>query len=531
MRLRSRAGRRDTPRDQRVDAGANSVSAPVVIDPASPPPQWASSNEAWRTPAEAARVPTNGSRLRTKLALLATDFAILNIAFLVAYWLRYDLRLWPETAEFFDAPLSSYFTAQTVFVGLSLVMVLRLGLYRLKRTTQWLDEVGMIANAVTIAISVLVIIFFLLRPGVTSRAMLAYVWVGSIGLLSTFRLVLRWIISRRRRAGIGVSRILVIGAGHLGKMVMQQIAGRPGLGYDLAGFCDDVACAQGTNFGRFECLGPVRDLPVVIATHRIDEVVIALPSAEHATILSIVGLCERMGVEFRLVPETYDLTLGSLEVDHIAGIPLIGRRETTIRGINLVIKRVIDILASSVALLVSAPVIALLAIAVKIDSTGPVFIPQVRVGMRGRTFRCFKVRSMHQDADRRLADLMKDNEAGGVIFKMRDDPRRTRVGRVLRKLSLDELPQFWSILTGEMSLVGPRPPFPHEVAQYEDWHKRRLSVTPGLTGLWQVSGRSDLPFDEMVMLDLYYIENWSLSLDLKIILRTIPTVISGRGAY
>ncbi|NBX46336.1 MAG: hypothetical protein EBT22_03810, partial [Chloroflexi bacterium] len=385
MRLRSRTGRRDTPRDQRVGAGANSVSAPVVIDPASPPPQWASSNEAWRTPAEAARVPTNGSRLRTKLALLGADFAILNIAFLVAYWLRYDLRLWPETAEFFDAPLSSYFTAQTVFVGLSLVMVLRLGLYRLKRTTQWLDEVGMIANAVTIAISVLVIIFFLLRPGVTSRAMLAYVWVGSIGLLSAFRLVLRWIISRRRRAGIGVSRILVIGAGHLGKMVMQQIAGRPGLGYDLAGFCDDVACAQGTNFGRFECLGPVRDLPGVIATHRIDEVVIALPSAEHATILSIVGLCERMGVEFRLVPETYDLTLGSLEVDHIAGIPLIGRRETTIRGINLVIKRVIDILVSSVALLVSAPVIALLAIAVKIDSTGPVFIPQVRVGMRGRT--------------------------------------------------------------------------------------------------------------------------------------------------
>jgi lipopolysaccharide/colanic/teichoic acid biosynthesis glycosyltransferase len=176
-------------------------------------------------------------------------------------------------------------------------------------------------------------------------------------------------------------------------------------------------------------------------------------------------------------------------------------------------------------------VVGLVAILVRLDSPGPILIPQQRVGAKGRTFTCYKIRSMYQDADRRLADLLKTNEAGGVIFKMRDDPRRTRVGRVIRKLSIDELPQFWSILTGEMSLVGPRPPFPHEVDQYEEWHKRRLSVTPGLTGLWQVSGRSDLPFDEMVMLDLYYIENWSLSLDLKIILRTIPTVISGRGAY
>ena len=345
MRLRSRTGRRDTPRDQRVGAGANSVSAPVVIDPASPPPQWASSNEAWRTPAEAARVPTNGSRLRTKLALLATDFAILNIAFLVAYWLRYDLRLWPETAEFFDAPLSSYFTAQTVFVGLSLVMVLRLGLYRLKRTTQWLDEVGMIANAVTIAISVLVIIFFLLRPGVTSRAMLAYVWIGSIGLLSTFRLVLRWIISRRRRTGIGVSRILVIGAGHLGKMVMQQIAGRPGLGYDLAGFCDDVACAQGTNFGRFECLGPVRDLPGVIATHRIDEVVMFEPLGR-SEIHRIVELQVDMIVE-RLKDNGIALTVTAAAVDWLAQLgydPQFGARPLK----RVLQKRILDELSKRI---------------------------------------------------------------------------------------------------------------------------------------------------------------------------------------
>ena len=490
---------------------------------------------AWRGPIPAtpstARQTLGVARLRSKFALLGADLVLLNVAFLFSYWLRYDLRLWPETAEFYDAPLSAYATAQITYVVVALVVMLRQGLYRLRRTTQWLDETGMIVSGVTLAISALVIVFFLVRPGVTSRAMLAYLWGTSIAILAIVRLAMRWIVARRRRQGVGVSRVLVIGAGHVGKMVMQQIAGRPGLGYDLAGFCDDVACAQGTNFGRFECLGPVRDLPLVVQDQRIDEIVIALPSAEHATILSIVGLCERLGVEFRLVPDTYDLTLGTLEVDDIAGIPLIGRRESTIRGVNMIVKRAIDIGASSIALILCAPVFALVALAVRLDSPGPVFIPQVRVGMRGRQFECYKVRSMFQDADRRRDDLLTENEAGGIIFKMRDDPRRTRVGRVIRKLSIDELPQFWSILKGEMSLVGPRPPFPHEVEQYETWHKRRLSVTPGLTGLWQVSGRSDLPFDEMVMLDLYYIENWSLSLDLKIILRTIPTVISGRGAY
>ena len=490
---------------------------------------------AWRGPIPAtpstARETLGVARLRTKFALLGADFALLNVSFLLAYWLRYDLRLWPETAEFYDAPLSAYATAQAIFVVTALVVMLRQGLYRLRRTTQWLDEIGMVMSGVTIALSALVIVFFLVRPGVTSRAMLAYLWGASIVILSASRLIVRWVVARRRRDGVGVSRVLVIGAGHLGKMVMQQIAGRPGLGYDLAGFCDDVACAQGINFGRFECLGPVRDLPLVVRDQRIDEIVIALPSAEHATILSIVGLCDRLGIDFRLVPDTYDLTLGALEVDDIAGIPLIGRRESMIRGVNMVVKRAIDVTAALGALVVCAPIVAMVAILVRLDSPGPIFIPQQRVGAKGRVFRCYKIRSMYQDADRRLADLMKANEAGGVIFKMRDDPRRTRVGRVIRKLSIDELPQFWSILTGEMSLVGPRPPFPHEVEQYEEWHKRRLSVTPGLTGLWQVSGRSDLPFDEMVMLDLYYIENWSLSLDLKIILRTIPTVITGRGAY
>jgi exopolysaccharide biosynthesis polyprenyl glycosylphosphotransferase len=263
----------------------------------------------------------------------------------------------------------------------------------------------------------------------------------------------------------------------------------------------------------------------------VDEVIIALPSAEHERVLEIVALCQGGGVSFRLVPDTFDLTLGTLDVDNLAGIPLIGLREHALHGLNRWIKRSIDIVVSAAALLVAAPIMVLVALAVCLDSRGPIFFPQERVGLKGRVFRIYKVRSMHVGADRMLNTLQQNNEAGGVIFKMKNDPRRTRVGRIIRKLSLDEVPQLWNVLVGDMSIVGPRPPFPREVALYEDWHHRRLEVVPGLTGLWQVSGRSDIPFDEMVMLDLYYIENWSLGLDLKIILRTIPAVLSMRGAY
>jgi exopolysaccharide biosynthesis polyprenyl glycosylphosphotransferase len=472
------------------------------------------------------------SRLRTRLAAFVVDVLLIHLGFVLAFWLRYELRAIPaDMGEFYDAPFSAYHLAEALLMGVALTVFARRGLYKLKRTTQWLDEVATIVSGTTLAVAVLVMIFYLFRPGVTSRALLFYAWAAIIVLLSAARLVGRWAAARRRRRGIGIARVLVVGAGHIGKMVMQQMAGRPGLGYALAGFCDDVFWSQQAPFGRFQCLGAVADLPRVLRTHSIDEIVIALPSAEHQRILEIVALCERSGVDFRLVPDMFDLTLGTLEVDHLAGIPLIGRRESALQGFNLALKRLIDLAVSGLVLLVFAPVMLLVAILVKLDSRGPLLHPQERVGAGGRVFRIYKIRSMHVDAEQRLGALRDRNEAGGPIFKMKDDPRRTRVGRFIRKFSLDEVPQLWNVLVGDFSLVGPRAPIPREVEQYDDLHRRRLEVTPGLTGLWQVSGRSDLPFDEMVMLDLYYIENWSIWLDLKIILQTIPAMLSGRGAY
>ncbi|MBI3970310.1 MAG: undecaprenyl-phosphate glucose phosphotransferase [Chloroflexi bacterium] len=503
------------------------IRPPAYLPLPVPADEPASSDERRR----AARRNSALRRLGARLAFFCADLLLINFGFLLAFWLRYELRLWPEQGEFFDAPFSAYYLAEALLVTVLVGVFAQRGLYRLRRTMQWLDEVGIIAAGTTVAVSSLVMVFYLFRPGVTSRAMLFYAWISIIVLLSAYRLAVRSVVAHRRRRGIGLSRVLVVGAGRMGKMVMQQIAGRPGLGYVLAGFCDDVAWRQQAVFGRFSCLGSVDNLEAAIAEHRIDEVVIALPSSEHQRILEIVTHCERSDVEFRLVPDTFDMTLGTIEIDHIAGIPLIGLRETPLNGFNQALKRTIDIVVASIALLVLAPVMLVVAVAVKLDSPGPVYFPQERVGPGGRVFRIYKVRSMYRDADQRLQELVDRNEAGGPIFKMKDDPRRTRVGRLVRRLSLDEVPQLWNVLVGDMSLVGPRPPIPHEVEKYDEWHKRRLEVTPGLTGLWQVSGRSDLPFDEMVMLDLYYIENWSLGQDIKIILQTIPAVLSMRGAY
>jgi exopolysaccharide biosynthesis polyprenyl glycosylphosphotransferase len=230
----------------------------------------------------------------------------------------------------------------------------------------------------------------------------------------------------------------------------------------------------------------------------------------------------------KLLPEFSDLLPQRLEIHEVGGRRYIGF--VPVAAVSWA-KRAVDLLLVSVGLLAATPVLLAIVLAIKLDSPGPVFYRQQRVGKHGRFFWMLKFRSMCVDADRRLEELRAHNEATGPLFKIRQDPRVTRVGRLLRRWSLDELPQLLNVLRGDMSLVGPRPPLPAEVEQYEDWQHGRLRAVPGLTGLWQVSGRSEVPFHDMVRLDLHYIRNWSLALDLEILLRTIPAVLTNRGAY
>ena len=237
------------------------------------------------------------------------------------------------------------------------------------------------------------------------------------------------------------------------------------------------------------------------------------------------------GVEFRVAPDLYELSFDRVDVGDLSGIPLIGLKELSLRGWNLVVKRAMDLALTLLAAPVVLPLAALIVVAIRRDSPGPAIFEQRRLGKDVRPFTAYKFRTMVVDAEARKAALAPLNEADGPLFKIRNDPRMTHVGRILRRTSLDELPQLWNVLRGEMSLVGPRPPTLEEAACYQEWQARRLEVLPGLTGLWQVLGRSDTSFNEMVRLDIYYAENWSLGMDLRILLRTIPAVISGRGAY
>jgi exopolysaccharide biosynthesis polyprenyl glycosylphosphotransferase len=283
--------------------------------------------------------------------------------------------------------------------------------------------------------------------------------------------------------------------------------------------------------GRFKALGPTDGIVRVVEEQAIDEVIITLPWISHRKIMAIMDACQRQRVRFRIVPDLFELSLSRVDIDEVNGIPLLGLREVSISRTSWLIKRAVDTAVAAIMLVLTAPLMLLAAIAIKLESPGPAVFAQVRVGQGGRLFTVYKFRSMRLGAEEKLPELAAQSEAGKILFKMRQDPRHTSVGRFLRRSSIDELPQLYNILRGEMSIVGPRPALPSEVAQYEDWHRKRLEVPPGMTGLWQVMGRSEIPFDEMVMLDIYYIENWSLGLDFRIMLRTIPTVLSGRGAY
>jgi exopolysaccharide biosynthesis polyprenyl glycosylphosphotransferase len=406
------------------------------------------------------------------------------------------------------------------------------GVYDQPRGASWFDEVySLLTGTATGIILMVFVIVFLFRPLLYSRLIFLYAGVLVTIFLSVSRMARRFLRHRLRRRGLGVDRLLIVGAGEVGRTVMRHVVAQPVLGYHVVGFVDDDPEKASTDIGRFRALGNTASIPRLIKEMVVDEVIITLPWMYHRKIVSIIAQCEREQVRVRIVPDMFQMTLSHLDVEDLGGIPMIGMRDISIGRTQMLIKRAMDVIVSLVGLVLLLPFFALMALLIKLDSDGPVFFTQIRVGKGENLFACYKFRSMRQGAEAEIEQLRTYNEADGPIFKMRDDPRITRMGRILRRTSLDELPQLFNVLMGHMSLVGPRPAPPSEVQRYQPWHKRRLEVAPGMSGLWQVSGRSELSFDEMVLLDLYYIEHWSPVLDLQILLRTLPKMITGEGAY
>lgn len=465
------------------------------------------------------------------IGLVLVDIVLINAAFALAYWVRYELQWFRAVDVAYHAPLQRYVPFAIVLTVLLLIIYRIEGLYRQPRGASWFEEAYAILNGTTTGIVIVVFVAYFYRPLSYSRLIFLYAGGFSVLFLSLSRVAKARLWIHLRRRGIGVDHILIVGAGEIGRTLMRHIVAQPGLGYRVVGFVDDDPQRGSTDIGRFCALGGIPNLPHIIQKEKVDEVLITLPWTHHRKILGIVDQCAREQVRARIVPDLFQLALSRVDVTHIGGVPVIGLREPAIGSWQRALKRSLDLVVALGALVLLLPLFLLVALAIRLDSSGPVLFTQARLGRGGREFTICKFRSMRQGAEEEKEDLADLNEASGPIFKIRDDPRLTRVGRVLRRWSLDELPQLYNVLRGEMSLVGPRPPTPVEVAKYEDWQRKRLVVRPGMTGLWQVSGRSELPFGEMMLLDIYYVENWSPTLDIGILLRTVPKWLSGEGAY
>jgi exopolysaccharide biosynthesis polyprenyl glycosylphosphotransferase len=332
-----------------------------------------------------------------------------------------------------------------------------------------------------------------------------------------------WVLAQagyRRRA-------LLVGSGRHIEAVAHALAEGAHPQVDLVGYISLTPRPQ----NGLRSLGPLEQLPEILAAERPQEVIIADPDFPQEQALELVDLCHRRGVTVQVAPSTMEILIDRAEFVPGQSVPLFTLRPPVFEGIDFALKRTFDLVVSIFTLALLAPVLLAIAAAIKLSSRGPVIYRSIRPGMAGRPFYCFKFRTMREHADQIQADLESLNEKSGGLFKIRHDPRLTKVGRVLRRFSLDELPQLVNVIRGEMSLVGPRPLTMRDFEQLEEWHKKRYLVLPGITGLWQVSGRSELDFDDLVRLDFLYLERWSIFLDLWILLKTIPAVLSQRGAF
>ena len=354
--------------------------------------------------------------------------------------------------------------------------------------------------------------------------------VGQLILSSVARLALRALNRRLRRHGRHDldKHVLILGSGKKARQVADTILDAPELEANLVGFLD----RRRDDMWRYRdipLIGEPDELEELAATRQIDALFVAVEGDRLADTRNVFATAERMGIAVALAPTMYEPKVSRMRPGYIKDQLVMVYRAVPENRLTLFVKSLLDKTGALIGLVLVSPIMLLTALAIKIDSRGPVFYRQVRSGLNNRPFYLYKFRTMVDGADRRKSELLAQNEMSGPVFKMQQDPRITRLGRYLRKFSIDELPQFFNVLKGEMSLVGPRPPLPNEVAGFEPWQRRKLSVQPGVTCLWQVNGRNDIDFDDWMKLDLQYIDNWSLWLDAKIVARTIPTVMKGTG--
>lgn len=457
--------------------------------------------------------------------LVLTDATMVTVAFVAAYRLRVAVP-WPD-APANVAPFRDYLGLLAAQVLGVLAVFYFYRLYHVTRATSRIDQFYAIFGGVSIGTLLSVSVSSLAFKNSVfevdyPRVMIVYAWVLAIVLTPAGRLVLQRLRSALQRLGIGQNRVLVVGSGEPAATVLEKIQWSPYLGYRVLGVvATDHAAVERLNV---PVLGRPEDLPHLIDEHQVDEVILALPEASHETLLRLIGLAQRDEVAVKVFPDVFEIIASEVTIDDLGGLPLLNVRDVALRGWRLSFKRSIDVLGSAVGLVLCSPLMLLTALLIKLDSPGPAFYVQERMGLDARPFWMLKFRSMRADAD-----------ADGPGWTVPGDPRRTRLGGLLRRLSIDELPNLINVLMGEMSLVGPRAEQPAFVQQFQarvPRYMERHRERAGITGWAQVNGlRGDTSIDERTKYDLWYIENWSIWLDLKIIVRTVLQIFSDRNAY
>ena len=426
------------------------------------------------------------------------------------------------------------FTEYVALLGLILplwgLLLYAAGFYRSHRTLPLGEEIWAAMKVAFGGTATLAVLVYGLKLEFVSRWFLVVFGAVNFAILASEKVGLRLLSRAVRSRGFNFRTVLLVGTGRKAAQLGEFLEAHPYWGFRVIGYLDDDNGGEIRRVNRWECLGKTTDLEAVLMREVVDELIFVIEKGKLGEYEQALLAAERHGVRAHVSLDIFPHVFARPVLEEMDGVPLLTFTTTPTNPLQLVAKRAADLAISFVLFVLTSPIQIAAAIAIKLSSPGPVFFRQVRCGLNGRHFTLVKFRTMHAGAQERLSEISHLNEMTGPVFKISNDPRLTKVGRILRRLSIDELPQFGSVLLGDMSLVGPRPPLPEEVARYEPWQRRRLSMKPGLTCLWQVSGRSEVDFDRWMALDLKYIDTWSPMLDLKILLKTVPAVLSGRGA-
>jgi exopolysaccharide biosynthesis polyprenyl glycosylphosphotransferase len=497
-----------------------------------------------------------------KAAIFLADAALAAVCFMAAFRWREAEPVFANNSWQFSGEFEPYAAVLILAVPVRLAMLLYQRVYRLQGAFSYTREAIKIFKAVAVGSLLTIAVAFLFRGGFAyrdfsySRGVFLFDFALALVAFTAFHLVLRRVQALVRRRDINLIPTLILGGGTEAEQTIRELQTRPDLGYRVVGIVrndepgtlndelksDSAFSVPGSSLNAVPVFAGLSELPNIIRQLAIQEVIITDNNLSHEVLFeAMMKIGRKQRVEFRLAPSVFNLLPNKTEVEQIGVLPIIRLFREPLSDAERFVKRVSDIIISLAALTILAPVWILISILIRLDSKGAILFRQERVGMDGRIFLCFKFRTMRSDADDTIhreayrkniaGELDSNHDADEAVFgKVKNDPRITNVGRWLRRSSLDEIPQLLNVLLGDMSIVGARPPIPYEVEEYALWHRRRLDMKPGITGLWQVSGRNRLTFDEMVKLDLFYIENWSLWLDLKIILLTLPAVLRGDGA-